>query len=379
MTGIAGETIGLGFVLLSNRADPMPSTRIAALNLFEHLRRAGLEPVVCHEPTTPTECPALSLDPQELRRRGIQCVVFQKVHGPQALMLSRRLRDAGLATIYLVCDLVDAEMADATDATIVVTDLLRSLYPAALQPRVHVVHDGIERPDLQRTAVRPDRGSRARPLRGVLVSSARLRHLPQLGWPPDWLSVHVVGRYRQAETSGAPLGALRVLLDPPRPREGWMNRLAFALAPGIRRVAWGPESVYDELLRADIALIPSTIDNRMEPPLFPLPPWLTKSDNRLTLAMSAALPVVATPIPAYARLVESGRNGYLAQSRAEWLDALTRLRDPDHRHELGLAARATVMAPFSIEHQARRFIDVVRSVLPNPDRAPLCGARSLQP
>lgn len=350
MTGIAGETIGLGFVLLSNRADPMPSTRIAALNLFEHLRRAGLEPVVCHEPTTPTECPALSLDPQELRRRGIQCVVFQKVHGPQALMLSRRLRDAGLATIYLVCDLVDAEMADATDATIVVTDLLRSLYPAALQPRVHVVHDGIERPDLQRTAVRPDRGSRARPLRGVLVSSARLRHLPQLGWPPDWLSVHVVGRYRQAETSGAPLGALRVLLDPPKPREGWMNRLAFALAPGIRRVAWGPESVYDELLRADIALIPSTIDNRMEPPLFPLPPWLTKSDNRLTLAMSAALPVVATPIPAYARLVESGRNGYLAQSRAEWLDALTRLRDPDHRHELGLAARATVMAQIGRAH-----------------------------
>lgn len=354
----------VGFVLLSPRADPLPSTRIAALRLFEPLRQAGFEPIVVHEPEGSCQEPRLDLDAAALRAQGIRCIVFQKTFGPQAVRLAQNLRQHGVASIFLVCDVVEAEMVAATDATIVVTDFLRSLHPASLQPRIHVVHDGIERGDLRRDSTRPTRGSAAHPLRAVLITSACLQRLPQLGCPPPWLQVHVVGRYteKEASDSGA-LGALRLLARAQRGQGIAKEHLAFALSPRIRRLPWTERRAYDELLQADIGLVPSDIDNWIAPPRFPLPPWLVKSENRLTMAMSAALPVVATPIPSYAAVVDPGRNGYLAQGRQEWVAALQRLRDPEHRRELGEAARAAVCERFSQARQAALFIEVLRHVI----------------
>lgn len=50
----------IGFVLLSNSACPLPSTRIAVLNLFPLLRAAGYDPEIVFEPADATETPDLS-------------------------------------------------------------------------------------------------------------------------------------------------------------------------------------------------------------------------------------------------------------------------------------------------------------------------------
>lgn len=87
-----------------------------------------------------------------------------------------------------------------------------------------------------------------------------------------------------------------------------------------------------------------------------------KSENRLTLKMALGLPVIASPVPAYLDIIQQGINGYIARSRAEWLDAIDALRDPGHRREVGAAARSSVLERFSMEAQARKLISVLESV-----------------
>ncbi len=358
--------VRLGFVLASSRNRPLPSTRIAALNMFEGLRQSGFDPHVCFEPETPCETPELKLSATALRSQGIRCVVFQKCYGAHAVALARRLAELEIATIFQVCDVVDEEMCAATDATVVVSEFLRALYPTPLRHKVHVVHDGIEDGNVQRAQLRRSRGDFAHPLRGVLVTASSLTHVPELGLPPHWLRLSIVGRYRSPSTNGtfgALLGAVRLLAGPEAAGPPLTERLAFALSGRIRRIPWTAQDVREELQRADLALVPSEVDNRLQPPRRPVPTWLVRSENRLTLAMSAALPVVATPIPAYAAVIEHGRNGFLAQGRAQWLDALRKLRDPDCRRDIGNAARASVLDRFSLERQTARFVDVVRQVI----------------
>lgn len=123
----------IGFVLLSRVADPIPSTRIAVLNILPHLQMAGFETEVVFEPPSATETPDVSGVFQRIRERRCSVVFFQKVRGPHVVNLVRELEAAGVRTVFLTCDLVDAEMCEATTATIVVTDYLRELYPAAMQ------------------------------------------------------------------------------------------------------------------------------------------------------------------------------------------------------------------------------------------------------
>jgi glycosyltransferase involved in cell wall biosynthesis len=253
-------------------------------------------------------------------------------------------------------------MVDTTDATVAVTDYLKSLYRAALQPKIHVVHDGIEQPNAFKTDWRTDRGSRGRPLRAVLVTSSEMDQLPVLGTPPQWLEVVVVGRYQRREHSYKRLNEVRWKLAE---KSGWHERLDYLrfLADGrIRRVPWDPLSVYEELRRADIGIIP--IDSRPEAGSgLDSPGWMLKSENRLTMKMCIGLPVVATPIPSYRQVIEQGRNGFLASSRAEWIENLDALREPTMRRSIGQRARESVLERYSMHEQAERLIGVLRQLL----------------
>ena len=354
----------VGFVLLSPVERPVASTRIAALQVFDGLRQHGFEPEVLYAPATPHQTPDPGLHAADIARRGIRVVVFQKVHGPHVLRLAQELQAVGVATVYLVCDIVEPQMCAACTATVVVTEYLKSLYPKALQPRIHVVHDGIERPEVVATP-RPIAPSRSEPLRGVFVTSEDLVDLPGMVVPPPWMQVHCVGEYAPRSEWLArwrrTRWAVRVAIS-------WQQRwnIARALAcPRVKRVVWTPEGVYDELQRADVGLIPIDTDSVFRLALQPMPSWTLKSENRLTLMMCAGLPVVATPIPAYEALITPGVDGFLARSRGDWRRAFGALREPARRHEMAAAARARVLMPYSRQRQAEQLADVFAGVLPN--------------
>ena len=354
--------VRIGFVLLSPARSPIPSTRISVLNLVPFLRAAGFEPSIVFEPEEATETPDLSGLLPRLVAEEYDVVYFQKVHGPTVLNLVSHLADRGVKTVYGVCDLVNVAMAEATDATIVVTDYLKSLYPPHLQARIHVVHDGIERPDVVKTAWRDDAGSPSTPLGAVLVVSSDLRSLPVLGTPPPWLAVDIIGRYPPANDLLQRMRVARWKLAALRTAAERRQFLRFMLDRRIRCHPWDPGSVYARMVQADFGIIPVEATPCSGPDSIP-PPWMVKSENRLTMKMAVGLPVIATPIPSYEAVVEQGVNGFLARSRVEWFEFLERRRDPALRRAMGDRARASVLPRYSMEEQARRMVAVLSELV----------------
>jgi hypothetical protein len=357
--------VKVGFVLLSNSRDPMPSTRIAVLNMFPFLRKAGFEPHIVSEPEQSTEMPdlsALALAPR-LIGEGFHIVVFQKVGGPSVEALARELGEAGIRTVYCVCDLIDTRMAEITDATVVVTDFLKSLYPAELQEKIHVVHDGIEHPEIFKQGASNRRGSIGTPLRAVLVTSMSLEHLPQIVTPPRWLNVTIVGRYASPQSVARRAGQAARKLIRCRSNSERLAYLRFLADWKIGCTAWDPVTVYRHMLDADIGIIPVDAVEAPDGPGDVTPSWKVKSENRLSMKMCVGLPVVATPIPSYLPLISHGKNGFFARARSEWTEHLGALRDPVVRERIGRAARASVLQRYSMEEQGRLLSNVLFSLV----------------
>ena len=350
--------IKVGFVLPSSVTNPIPSTRIAALNMRPYLSAAGFDPHVVFEPVMNTETPDVTGLGRRLKAEGFGIVLFQKVHGQSVVALARELQAASIKTVFSVCDVVAAEMADLTDATVAVTEYLKSQYPTALQAKIHVVHDGVERPELHKTDWGSHSGSRTRPIRAVLVTSVALDRVPVLADLPSWLHVTIVGRYPPA---GHRLQRLREAYWQMARKAGRREQfefLRFLVHPRIARAAWDAAGVYAAMQQADIGIIP--IETAAA--LGAMEGWQVKSENRLTLKMAMGLPVVATPIPSYVPVVRQGVDALLARTHAEWLSCLSQLRDPEFRREMGQQARQTALHKYSMERQAEKLVAVLRSL-----------------
>lgn len=327
--------------------------------MFPYLRAAQFDPHIVFEPVHNTEVPDVSGLGVRLKGQGFRIVFFQKVYGDSVLALVRELHADGVRTVFGVCDVVEPSMVAATDVTITVTDYLKSLHPVHLHPRITTVHDGIERPELSKKDWGLNRGSRAHPLRAVLVTSMHLDHLPVIFNPPPWLHVTIVGRYARANMLRQRIREFRWELAT---QAGWRAKgryLRFILNPRIQRKAWDSEGVYDAMLQADIGIIPidkSSGQGEAEG-------WQVKSENRLTLKMAVGLPVVASPIPSYGPVVDQGKNAFLANDRAEWLSRLTALRDPNFRRAMGEEARLAALKGYSMALQAEKMVKVLRSLI----------------
>lgn len=341
----------VGFVLCSNSANPIPSTRIAVLNMLPFLHAANFQTCILFEPSQPTESPDLSGVLKRAVEDGCGIVVLQKVSGSGAVELAKSLREVGVKTVFSVCDRVDLQMAEATDLTIVISDFLKSLYPQDLQKRICVVHDGIENPNV----VKKDWGRGGTSIKALLVTSQDLDYLPVINSTPSWLHVRIMGRYKSG------VGRLRDISWKIRSKgvKGKLGYLSFLMNRQISCVPWGQQEVYRELLDSDIGIIPISSTFDYTPDGLP-PEWLRKSENRLTLKMSVGLPVIATPIPSYEAIIDQGRNGYLARTSSDWSMHLNSLRDPALRKEIGLAARSSVENKYSMVNQASRFIDAIK-------------------
>ena len=351
----------IGFVLLSSSKDPQPSTRISVLNMLPYLRKAGIQTELVFEPPSSSETPDLTGLAKRLIREKFTTVYFQKVHGESVEKCVQTLNAAGVGTIYGVCDLVEARMAKLVDMTLVVTDFLKDIFPVDLQKKIHVVHDGIERPNLQKSEIRLHVATRNKPIRAVLISSSRLQSLPILRSIPDWLDVTIVGRYPPTNAMLQRVRESRWALSKMATWRDRLNYIRFLADRRIRTVMWQAGGVYDAMQDADIGIIPiersgDTLQSNT------VPSWKMKSENRLTMKMAFRLPVVATPIPSYESVVNTGKNAFFADSRADWIQCLEALRDPAIRSEMADQARASVIERYSKEKQATLLIAAFQTV-----------------
>jgi glycosyltransferase involved in cell wall biosynthesis len=73
--------------------------------------------------------------------------------------------------------------------------------------------------------------------------------------------------------------------------------------------------------------------------------------------MAAGLPVVANPVGVHREMIRHGENGFLAETPAEWAEAVGRLaRDPALRRRMGRAGRRRVESDYAVGAGARHWL-----------------------
>jgi len=111
---------------------------------------------------------------------------------------------------------------------------------------------------------------------------------------------------------------------------------------------WRAESALEDLAGFDVGLVPLD-DTPFEQAKFPF---------KLLQYMALGVPAVSAHVGLAGDVIEHGRNGLLAKSPAEWLEALERLiADVGLRQQLAAAARGTVSANYTIDRVAPRLMD----------------------
>ncbi|MCI0420191.1 MAG: glycosyltransferase, partial [Acidobacteria bacterium] len=94
-------------------------------------------------------------------------------------------------------------------------------------------------------------------------------------------------------------------------------------------------------------------------------PWARgKCGYKLIQYMACGLPVVASPVGVNGEIVEHWVNGFLADTEAEWLAALSELRSqPQLCEEFGRAGRKKVENTYSLEVTAPWLAELLKSAV----------------
>ncbi len=117
-------------------------------------------------------------------------------------------------------------------------------------------------------------------------------------------------------------------------------------------VEWNLDRVYQEILTADVAVIPCSADE-----------WgKAKSNNRLTLFMALGLPVIVSPIPIYKKIIRHGYNGFLATNINDWVKYLTLSKEVNIRRNIGMKAREDVLKEYSIDVIGERWLSLINRI-----------------
>lgn len=100
--------------------------------------------------------------------------------------------------------------------------------------------------------------------------------------------------------------------------------------------------------------------------IMPLPngPWERgKCGYKLIQYMACGLPVVASPVGVNSKIIQHGKNGFLASTLQEWERALMQLlSDSGLRQRMGLKGRATVEEEYDLQVQAQRWVQILKTV-----------------
>lgn len=101
--------------------------------------------------------------------------------------------------------------------------------------------------------------------------------------------------------------------------------------------------------------------------IMPLPdsPWERgKCGLKLIQYMACHLPVIASPVGVNTEIVEPGKNGYLASTQEEWINALTLLRnDKQLRLQMGREGRKKVETHYCLQVTAPRLAHLFQQLI----------------
>lgn len=125
--------------------------------------------------------------------------------------------------------------------------------------------------------------------------------------------------------------------------------------PGLRFEyrKWSLAREVEDLASFDIGIMPLLDDEYTR----------GKCGFKLIQYMAVGLPTVSSPVGINSRIIDDGRNGFLARSNEEWIDKLSRLiENTELRITMGQRAREKVFREYSLEANTGRLITFIEGI-----------------
>lgn len=97
-------------------------------------------------------------------------------------------------------------------------------------------------------------------------------------------------------------------------------------------IKWDQAAWQSSLQPCDVAIAPA--DTGMQP---------CKSNNRVTTYMALGIPVIASPLDAYKRIIRNGINGFIAEDTSDWKACLLALKEAGLRRSIGQQGANTAL------------------------------------
>lgn len=121
--------------------------------------------------------------------------------------------------------------------------------------------------------------------------------------------------------------------------------------PSLMFIPWKEETEIEDLLNADIGLMPLTADAWSE----------GKCGFKLIQYLSLGIPAVASPVGVNSTIIENGRNGYIAHTPEDWKQHLLSLmKDLTSRKEMGKVGREKIVNEYSVQSQKNTFLSLFK-------------------
>jgi len=217
---------------------------------------------------------------------------------------------------------IDAVMRHAT-TVVVGNEYLRN----------HAIKAGAQRVEILPTSVDLARYTLPTPVRNETFT------IGWIGSPPTTRYLHLI--HAALANVCAHSQARVVLVGASEP--GWQD-VPHTLHP------WSENTEVDEISGFDVGIMP--LENS---------PWERgKCGYKLIQYMACGKPVIASPVGINTRIVESGINGYLAETTRDWVQALTTLMsDAALRQKMGTAGRTKIERDYTVQVNAPRLAAIM--------------------
>ena len=123
---------------------------------------------------------------------------------------------------------------------------------------------------------------------------------------------------------------------------------------GINGIAWDNSKEVEFFNMLDIGVMPLPEDE-----------WTKgKCGMKGLLYMSVNTPAVMSSVGMNSEIIENGVNGFLADTKEEWFEVLSKLiEDENLRKSIGLAGRKTVEEKYSMNSQKEKYLDLYLSLM----------------
>jgi len=122
----------------------------------------------------------------------------------------------------------------------------------------------------------------------------------------------------------------------------------------IQGLSWNKDSEIEDLSELDIGIMP-----------LPHDAWSQgKCGLKCLEYMALCIPPVISPVGVNTKIVEDGKDGFIADSTKEWVEKISRLiESPELRREMGEKGRQTVIERYSVLAHRDTYISVLNELI----------------